>query len=144
MSLNNIELNKPVDIGSITLSEQEIIDYAKANDPLDFHIDKKAAEQSIFKGLVASGSQVFNVLHKTGWIPKFGPGVICGLEVTNWKFLRPVYANQQINGTATPVFIKENKDKGHVVITWHYEFKDTGGHLVQVLDVTVLHKSYPS
>lgn len=135
-----IELNKTYGIGSVVLSEQDIIDYAKANDPLEFHIDKNAAEHSIFKGFVASGSQIFNILYKTGWIPKFGHTVICGLELNNWKFLRPVYANQQIQGFVTPVFIKENKDKKHAVITWHYEFKDTQGHLVQVLDVTVLHK----
>ena len=136
----SIELNHPYDIGSIALSEQDIIEYAKANDPLDFHIDIKAAEKSIFKGLVASGSQIFNVLHKNGWIPKFGHSVICGLEVNNWKFLRPVYANQLIKGIVTPVFIKDNKDKGHAIIVWHYELTDTNGHLVQALDVTVLHK----
>jgi acyl dehydratase len=58
VSIQNLELNKKIDIGIVTLSEQDIIDYAKLNDPLDFHIDRKAAAASIFKGFVASGSYV--------------------------------------------------------------------------------------
>jgi len=144
LSIRDLEINKKIDIGSVTLSEQDIIDYALANDPLDFHINKKAAEQSIFKGLVASGSQIFNSLHKTGWIPLVGHTVLCGMELNHWKFLRPVYANQKINGTVTPIFIKENADRGHFVITWKYEFKDEHGELVQTLDVTILHKANPN
>lgn len=140
LSINDLAVNQKIDIGTVTLSEQDIIDYAKLNDPLDFHIDRKAAEQSIFKGFVASGSQIFNALHKTGWIPKVGHTVICGLELNHWKFLRPVYANQPIKGTATPIIINPNKEKGHVVIVWKYEFHDTQNQLVQTLEVTVLHK----
>lgn len=141
LSIKDIELNKAFDIGTITLSEQDIIEYAKANDPLDFHIDRKAAEQSIFKGFVASGSQIFNVLYKTRWIPLLGHTVICGLGVDNWKFIRPVYAGQPIKGIVTPILIKYNDEKKHVVVTWRYEFKDTKGELVQTLEVTVLHKT---
>jgi acyl dehydratase len=140
LSIKELEINKKIDIGTVTLSEQDIIDYAKLNDPLDFHIDRKAAEQSIFKGFVASGSQIFNLLHKTGWIPLVGHTVICGMELNHWKFLRPVYANQPIKGTATPIMINPNKEKGHTVVVWKYEFTDIQNHLVQTLEVTVLHK----
>ncbi len=139
--IKDLELNKKLDIGTVTLSEKDIIDYALANDPLDFHIDIKAAERSIFKGLVASGSQIFNVLHKRGWIPLMGHTVICGMEVNHWKFIRPVYVNQPIKGTVTPVFIKKNPEKNHTIIVWKYEFKDAKEELVQSLEVTVLHKS---
>src|SRR5579885_199350 len=105
IQIKDLELNKKIDIGTVTLSEQDIIDYAKLNDPLDFHIDRKAAEASIFKGFVASGSQIFNYLHKNGWIKLFGHSVSCGLEVNHWKFIRPVYANQPIKGTVEPILI---------------------------------------
>lgn len=140
LSIKDLAVNKKIDIGTVTLSEQDIIDYAKLNDPLDFHIDRKAAEQSIFKGFVASGSQIFNVSYKIGWIPQFGHTVICGLEVNNWKFLRPIYANEPIKGTAAPILINPNKEKGHVVIVWKYEFHGAQGQLMQTLEVTVLHK----
>ena len=140
LSIKDLEVNRKIDIGTVTLSEQEIIDYAKLNDPLEFHINKEAAEKSIFKGFVASGSQIFNVSYKTGWIPLVGHTVICGLEVNNWKFLKPVYASQPIKGTATPILINKNTEKGTAVIVWRYEFEDTHHQLVQTLEVTVLHK----
>lgn len=51
----DIELNKPRETGSYTLSEAEIIRYAKQFDPQYFHIDPEAAKQSQFGGLIASG-----------------------------------------------------------------------------------------
>lgn len=140
LKIKELELNKKIEIGTVTLSEQEIIDYALANDPLDFHIDKKAAEKSMFKGLVASGSQIFNVLHKKGWIPLFGHSVLCGVEVNHWKFLRPVYANQPIKGSVAPIYIKESTESHHVVIVWKYEFTDAQNQQVQTMEITVLHK----
>ncbi len=141
LSFKDIQQNKTFNLGKVTLTEEEIINYAKLNDPLDFHINRKAAEQSFFKGFVASGSQIFNSLYKTGWIPMFGHTVICGLELNHWKFMRPVYAAQLISGTATPISIKENEEKQHAVVIWGYEFKDAKGMLVQTLEVTVLHKT---
>lgn len=38
-----------------TLSEEAIIDFASRYDPQSFHVDKAAAEQSIYGGLIASG-----------------------------------------------------------------------------------------
>ncbi len=138
--LELLELNKPIDIGSLILSEDDIMEFAKANDPLEFHLNKKAAKESIFKGLVASGPQVFMTLHKTGWIPVFGHTVICGLEVNNWKFLLPIYAGQPVKGTATPTFIKINKEKKQAVVVWTYEFTNERAEVVQTLETVLLHK----
>lgn len=38
-----------------TVTEQAILEYARQYDPQAFHIDKTAAEQSIYGGLIASG-----------------------------------------------------------------------------------------
>ena len=38
-----------------TLTEQAIIEFARQYDPQPFHIDKAAAEQSIYGGIIASG-----------------------------------------------------------------------------------------
>lgn len=139
-SYKDFELGKSFDLGTTALSEQEIIDFALAFDPLDFHIDKEAAKNSFFKGLIASGPHIFNLVHKSKWIPAFKDTVICGLEVNNWKFLKPVYANQSIHSTVTISALKPNLERKHAAVTWHYEFSDEKGELVQSLDMTVLHK----
>lgn len=46
---------------SQTLSEDEIIDFAKKYDPQPFHIDKAAAAGSIYGGIIASGFQTLIV-----------------------------------------------------------------------------------
>src|SRR5687767_9020981 len=93
---NDISIGDKFDLGVIILSEQEIIDFAKAFDPLDFHIDKEIAKQTIFKGLIASGPHIFNLIYRREWIPRFGKTVICGKGVSNWKFIKPVYPMQKI------------------------------------------------
>ncbi len=51
----DIELEQPIKGGSYELTESEIIEFAKKWDPLPFHIDKEAAEQTVYGGLIASG-----------------------------------------------------------------------------------------
>jgi acyl dehydratase len=44
-----------LETASMTVSEQEIIEFATRFDPQYFHIDKAAAEKSMYGGLIASG-----------------------------------------------------------------------------------------
>ena len=46
-------------VGSLTVSREEIIDFATKFDPQPFHIDDAAAEASIFGGLTASSCHTF-------------------------------------------------------------------------------------
>jgi len=64
LSFIDFEVGKKFDFGCTVLSEEEIISWAKQNDPLDIHTDKAAAERSIFKGLIASGAHIFTIVHK--------------------------------------------------------------------------------
>ncbi|MCX7142744.1 MAG: MaoC family dehydratase [Proteobacteria bacterium] len=43
--------------GGYSLTEDEIVEFAKKYDPQPFHIDKEKAKQSHFGGLIASGWQ---------------------------------------------------------------------------------------
>lgn len=44
-----------LETASFTISEQDIIEFARRYDPQDFHLDKEAAKSSMFGELVASG-----------------------------------------------------------------------------------------
>ena len=140
ITISSLKLNQVFDFGTITLSDDDIINYAKLNDPLTFHTDKKIAEQSIFKGLVASGSHIFNAFYNKVWVPMLGHTVICGLELNNWKFIKPIYANQPISCKVTIAELRPNEEKKHVVITWRYQFFNPKNEMVQTADVTVMHK----
>jgi acyl dehydratase len=43
------------DFGPVTVSEEEIVEFATRFDPQPFHVDAEAAEQTPFGGLIASG-----------------------------------------------------------------------------------------
>ena len=47
--------------GGISLSEDEIIEFAAKYDPQPFHTDREKAKQSVFGGLIASGWQTAGV-----------------------------------------------------------------------------------
>jgi acyl dehydratase len=44
--------------GSITISEEDMIAYAKANDPQPIHVDPEAAKNGPFGSIIASGWQI--------------------------------------------------------------------------------------
>lgn len=43
------------EFGAITVTEEELIDFAKKYDPQPFHVDPEAAKNSPFGGLISSG-----------------------------------------------------------------------------------------
>jgi acyl dehydratase len=57
-------LGEKVTLGSYSFTEQNIIAFARKYDPQPFHIDKAAAEASIYHGLIASGWQTAAVWMK--------------------------------------------------------------------------------
>ena len=50
-----------LETGGYSLSEEEIIEFARKYDPQPFHTDKDKAKQSYFNGLIASGWQTASV-----------------------------------------------------------------------------------
>ena len=129
------------DLGSIRFSEEEIIQFAKKYDPLEFHINREAALKSIFKGYVASGPHAFHYFYTQKWIPLFGKTVLAGLEMNHWQFLKPIYPNQQIYCSAYVEDVVEFPEKKSAVVNWKFELKNDNGELFQHLNMKVLHKT---
>lgn len=140
LKINDLKEGEKIYLGKISFTEEEIIRFGKEFDPLPFHVDKEKAKESRFGGLVASGPHLFVVVHRERGIPLIGHTIIAGMEVNNWKMIRPVHPNQAITSYLTPVEIKKNPEKNHAVIKWFYEFWSESKELVQSLEVTVLHK----
>jgi acyl dehydratase len=80
-----------------TLSEDEIIEFARAYDPQPFHIDPRAAAESHFGGLIASGFQTmalaFRLFYREGVIAASSMGSP-GLDKVRWH--RPVRPGDRI------------------------------------------------
>lgn len=137
--MKDIFAGKKIDLGEVVLSEQEIIDFAKAFDPLEFHTDIELAKKTIFRGLIASGPHLLNVFYQREWIPRFGKTVICGMGISNWKFVKPIYAGQKTKAELSVLSIERNHKIGGDAVTWLFEFKNEKGEIVQLLQMEVMH-----
>ena len=51
----DLEAGQVVDLGSIEVTEEAILAFARQWDPQPFHVDPEAARDSVFGGLIASG-----------------------------------------------------------------------------------------
>lgn len=58
----DIKAGQAYEFGTITVSEKEIIDFARQFDPQDFHLDPMKAASSLFGGIVASGWHTTSVV----------------------------------------------------------------------------------
>lgn len=53
--IEDIEVGRPVTFGSLVVTREDIVAYARAFDPQPIHLDEEAAKRSIVGGLCASG-----------------------------------------------------------------------------------------
>jgi acyl dehydratase len=74
--------------GSIVIGEDEMIAYAKANDPQPIHVDPDAARKGPFGGIIASGWQIA-ALSMRLFVEAGGHGdtpiVGIGIDELRWK-----------------------------------------------------------
>ena len=115
-----------------TLSEAEIIDWAFQYDPQPFHIDKTAAEESIYGGIIASGWQVaavaFRMLMPTNIFGNASLGSP-GLDELRWR--QPVRPGDTISTVVrvTETRISKSKpDRG--LVTLCYEIVNQNDEVV--------------
>lgn len=133
------EKNTKYELGEKKFSESEIIDFAMQYDPLIFHLSVEAGKKSLFKSLVSSGPHPFHHFYKNHWIPRFGKSVLAGIGLDNWRFLKPVYANENVRCRVTIKKCTNHPKKGTVTVSWWFEFLNDSGDLFQHLEMIVLH-----
>ena len=89
------------ELGSRTVTEDELVDFARQWDPQPFHVDPEAAKQSVFGGLIASGWQTGAI-----WMRMYVDTVLGsaargspGIEELRW--LAPVRPGDRLSGRLT-------------------------------------------
>ncbi len=96
----------------VTISEAEILSFAFTYDPQPFHLDRLAAEQSPYKGLIASGWQTgllgFRMLLQAGLLGKGSMGSP-GLDEIRWAM--PVRPGDTLFGRASIEDKRESASK---------------------------------
>jgi acyl dehydratase len=131
-------------LGSLALTEDEIITYAKFCDPLPFHIDPEHAKGSVFGGIVASGSQLFVEFHKRWFIPMFSSSMVAGLSIDHWTFHQPHFPDRLITGTLHTLDLIPKPEKRLAIVHWKYTFHDEHRSLIQSAEFKVMHRPDPN
>lgn len=99
------------ELGSRTVTEGEIVDFARQWDPQPFHVDPEAAKQSVFGGLIASGWQTGAI-----WMRMYVDAVLGsaargspGIEELRW--LAPVRPGDTLSGRLTVLEVTPSATK---------------------------------
>ena len=106
------ELGCVVELGSVAVSEAEIVDFARLYDPQPFHTDPAAAAQGPFDGLIASGWQTC-VLTMQRFVPGYlSPASSLGSPgIDELRFRVPVRPGDQLSVRATVVAVRPSTSK---------------------------------
>lgn len=98
----DLPVGMSIDLGTVSLSENDIVEFARRYDPQIFHVDPIAAESSVFGGLIASGVHTLAL-----YMRLFVDGLIIdvaslgspGIDELRWS--QPVRAGDTLRGSYT-------------------------------------------
>lgn len=130
--LDDFEPGQVIELGSRSVSKDEIIAYARQFDPQPFHVDEQAAAQSIYGGLIASGwhtVSLFMRLLVDGLLSRTASMGSPGVDEVRW--LKPVRPGDRLSarGIVEEVIPSRSKpDRGLLRIT--YEMANQDGERV--------------
>lgn len=127
----DLEVDRRYDLGSVSLSKEAVIDFARQYDPQEFHLDEAAAN-AVFGGLAASGWQTV-CLYQRALVDGFLGKTVCvgGAGVENVQFFRPFFAGTSLSASvvvAEKHLSKSKPDRGRIKL--QCEMKNSEGDLV--------------
>ncbi|MFS2027729.1 MaoC family dehydratase [Massilia sp. CT11-137] len=118
----DFEPGQDIDLGTRTVTEDEIVAFAREFDPQPFHLDRGAAAESIFGGVIASGWHTCSMMMRMvvdGLLNRSASMGSPGLDGVRW--LAPVRAGDTLNVHYRTTRVKASAskpDRGVVWSTW--------------------------
>jgi acyl dehydratase len=110
--LEDLHVGDRFESDTFEVTEENIIQFARDFDPQAFHLDTKAAEQSVFKGLAASGWHTAAMtmrLFVTGGLRLAGGSVGMGVDELRWP--RPVRPGDTLRLQTEIVDVRASRSK---------------------------------
>ncbi|GAB7546941.1 MaoC family dehydratase [Cupriavidus sp. CuC1] len=120
------------DLGSHLVTEEEILAFARQYDPQPFHVDKEAAQKSIYKNLISSGWMTCSIMMRLlvdNMTSKAASMGSPGVDEIRW--LKPVYAGDTLSVSLVVLDARASSskpDRGVVHTQW--EATNQRGELV--------------
>ncbi|SOY90484.1 putative dehydratase, MaoC-like domain [Cupriavidus taiwanensis] len=128
----DFEVGSRRELGSYLVTEEEILNFARQYDPQPFHIDKEAAANSIYGGLISSGWMTCSIMMRLLVLSTTGKSASMGSPgVDEIRWLKPVYAGDTLTVVLNVLDSRPSEskpDRGVVHTQW--EATNQRGELV--------------
>ena len=146
MRFADFEPGRVIDCGTASLTEDEIVAFARDYDPQWFHVDRERAAASDWKGLIASGWQTCGLAMRLvvqtilDGSESFGSP---GLSYLKWE--KPVRAGEVLRCTVEVVERRTSKSNPALgIVRWRWRVANQDGALVLELEATSLFNLNPA
>jgi acyl dehydratase len=114
---DDYKIGQKYPLGSVSFTEQEIMEFARQFDPQSFHVDREAAARSMFGGIIASGWHVASKMMRLfvdNYVDHRTALGSPGLDELRW--LRPVRGGDTLTGTVEITQKTPSKSRPHMGI----------------------------
>lgn len=134
MYFDDLKIGMAVEIPTATIKKEKMLAFARDYDNLPLHTDEEYAKTTIFGSIIAPGVMSFmSVWVKYLEVDFFGKELLAG-KSTKIEWMKPVFAEDALTGTATITNLTRRSEKNGIVeIT--IEARNQKGELV-LTDVT--------
>ncbi len=138
--LEDLQVGDRFASGPYEVTETAMIDFAREFDPQPFHLDKAAAERSIFRGLAASGWQTAAITMRllvTSGLNLAGGAIGLGADELRWP--RPVRPGDRLRLDLEIIEVRPSRtkpDRGTVRL--RYVTRNQDDEIVMTLTATAL------
>lgn len=125
-------VGRTLEMGTYTVTEEEILTFARQYDPQPFHIDAEAAKHSIYGGIISSGWMTCSIMMRLlvdNMTSKAASMGSPGVDEIRW--LKPVYAGDTLSVSLVVLDARASSskpDRGVVHTQW--EATNQRGELV--------------
>jgi acyl dehydratase len=130
--------------GPVSVSERDILEFARRYDPQPMHIDKAAAEAGQFNGLIASGWHTGSLMMQLlarHFVPRHNLASP-GLDELRW--MRPVRPGDELSLRATVESARRSRSKpAQGVVISFVEVLNQKGEVVMTLKPISLMRCHP-
>ncbi|WP_127521763.1 MaoC family dehydratase [Mesorhizobium sp. Z1-4] len=137
-AFEDFEEGAVIDLGSKTVTADEIIEFASQFDAQPMHLDEDAGKASILGGLSASGWHtccMFMRMMCDGFLLDSTSQGAPGIAYTRWK--KPVLAGDVLTGRSTVVVKRESSSRPNLgLVTCRHELLNQRGQIVLELENT--------
>jgi acyl dehydratase len=100
-TFEDFEPGQVYELGSRTVTEAELVEFARQWDPQPFHVDPEAARESVFGGLIASGWQTGAIWMRMYVDTMLGSAARGSPGIEELRWLAPVRPGDRLAGRLT-------------------------------------------